>query len=207
MQEFFTLCFSWPALPATVLLLLISVYWLLRSLGALDWDGFGVDLDIDGQSESFLSIGLTPLKFLNIGEVPLMLWMSIFALSWWTTSMLIYGEPTSGNWTRTAQAVFVSGGIGLLATKLLTQPLRGRFQHIEPHTAESLVGCACVITTSEATPEFGQARYETGAAPLLLNVRTQDVKLAKGDVAEIVDFDPERRVYLIKPCKREVANG
>lgn len=204
MQEFFTLCFSWPALPATVLLLLVCAYWLFVTLGALEIEGVSVDLDMDGDPDSLLSIGMAPLRFLNIGEVPLMIWMSLFALSWWMTSMLLYHDPTDGDWGQTAQAVFLTGGIAIVATKVLTQPLRGRFRHVEPNTAESLTGHACVVTTSEATPEFGQARYETGAAPLLLQIRTQDGTLAKGDLAEIVDFDPANRVYIVKQAEREV---
>ena len=204
MQEFFTLCFSWPALPATALLLLVCAYWLFVTLGALDIEGMSVDLDVDGDPDSLLSIGMSPLRFLNIGEVPLMIWMSVFALSWWITSMVVYDEPTGGDWGRTAQAVFITGGIAVLATKVLTQPLRGRFRHVEPNTAESLVGQVCVITTSEASPQFGQARYETGAAPLLLQVRTHEGSLAKDDLAEIVDFDPARRVYIVKQPEREV---
>lgn len=204
MQEFFTLCFSWPALPATVLVLLICVYWIFVTLGAMDIDGLDVDFDTDGHADSLLSMGLVPLRLLNIGEVPLMLWISVYALCWWITSMLLYDEPTSGDWGRTMQALFVSGGIALLATKGLTQPLRGRFIQIEPHTSEQLIGKMCVITSSTATTEFGEARFETGAAPLQLRVRPVEGSLTKGTVAEIVDYDAQRGIHLVREVEHEV---
>ena len=49
----------------------------------------------------------------------------------------------------------------------------------------------------EATATFGQAKYSTGGAPLLLNIRTDGVHLAKGDVAIIVAYDTERRIYTV----------
>ena len=41
MLEFLEACFSWPTLPATVLLLLVTAYWAFVSLGALDLDFHG----------------------------------------------------------------------------------------------------------------------------------------------------------------------
>ena len=87
----------------------------------------------------------------------------------------------------------------LIATKLGTQPLRGRFDIIEPNKAESLVGRTCVITTSDVTDRFGQARVEAEAAPLLLNVRGKPGAFRKNDPALITGYDTERGVFLVEP--------
>ena len=94
--------------------------------------------------------------------------------------------------------------IGVLLTKFLTQPLRDKFEPVEPNRAEDMIGRRCQITTSEVTPTFGQAQVPTEAAPLLLNVRIRETPLAKGEPAVIVDFDPEKNVYFIEKAQPEV---
>jgi hypothetical protein len=55
-----------------------------------------------------------------------------------------------------------------------------------------------VITTSEATAEFGQARYDTDGAPLLINVRSTGAPVARGVQAQIVDYSPEQHLYYVQ---------
>jgi hypothetical protein len=75
----------------------------------------------------------------------------------------------------------------------------------EPNAAEELLGRICIISTSEATPDFGQAKYSSDAgAPLLLTVHTTDGVIPRGHEARIVDYSPERRVYIVEPL--DVAN-
>ena len=94
-------------------------------------------------------------------------------------------------------ALFKSGGIAVILTKIFTQPLRGKFVHQEPNTIKDLVGQTCVVTTTEVNDKVGQAEYRTEAAPLLLNVRSENNSLAKGDTAVIVDFDESNHVYIV----------
>ena len=92
MGQFIEGCFAWPSLPATILLLLICGYWCLVMLGALDMDVLDFDLDFDLEADvetSILQVGFIPLKWLNLGSVPTMLWLSVFALSGWMASRLI----------------------------------------------------------------------------------------------------------------------
>ena len=211
MGEYLEASFSWPALPATVLLILVSLYWLSVILGALDIELFDFDLDFGADAGfSLTSIGLIPLRFLNIGSVPLMLWLSIFALGFWSPSMLVdYSRWFGATWSdtegsRIAQTVALNTAIGLLVAKLLTQPLRGKFDQVGQESGEALVGRACVITTSEVTEKFGQAKFETDGAPLLLNVRAAEQTLTKNDWAEIVGFESEQNIYLVKRANPEV---
>ena len=141
-----------------------------------------------------------PLKWLNLGSVPTMLWGSVFALAGWMTSRLINSpEPhASFEWYSDGLAILRDIGISLVITKFLTQPLRGKFDPVEPNKADDLIGQTCVVTTSEVTESFGEAEYTTEGAPLKLTVRSADSSLAKGDSAEIVDFDPEKKTYQIK---------
>ena len=202
MQEFIDACFSGPTLPATILLVVASVYWVFVLVGALDLNLFDFDLDVDVDAHGSLSdIGFVTLRFLNLGRMPLMIWMSIFAFVFWTASFAIDGTRTYVGAGEVTLAVLRNLGLALIATKLLTQPLRDKFDVREPNPAEDLIGRTCVITTSEATPGFGWARIETGAAPLDLSVRTIGGTLARGEVAEICDYLAEHRAYLVKAAQ------
>jgi hypothetical protein len=45
---------------------------------------------------------------------------------------------------------------------------------------------------------LGQATVRIDGAPLMLNVRTTGVPLAKGETALVIDYDTLRRCYLIE---------
>ena len=79
LTEFFQTCFMWPVLPATILVGLVLLYWLM-----VIFSGIGVDmieLDFDFPEGSVLDLGFAPFRFLNLGTVPLMLWMPRISLS------------------------------------------------------------------------------------------------------------------------------
>ena len=203
MDQFIEGCFSWPSLPATVLLLLVCGYWCLVILGALDMDILDFDLDIDLDADvdaSILQVGFIPLKWLNIGSVPTMLWLSVFSLTGWMASRLM-NSPTSHvnlDLATDGLAILRDMGIAMLITKGVTQPLVGKFDVVEPNTAAKLIGSTCTVTTSEVTDSFGEARFATDGAPLKLTVRAENEPLAKGDQALIVAFDSETNSYLVK---------
>ena len=205
MTEFLETSFSGTSLPASMLLSLVLVYWLFVIFGALDLDMFDIDLEIDADVDvsSVLSMGFVPLRFLNLGRVPLMLWMSIFGLSWWMLSMLLEPISSPEDWKLMAMFIGRDMGIAVIIVKIATNPLRGKFDVKEPHKAEKLIGGTCVMLTGEVTASAGQAEYETKGAPLKLNVRATDKTLVKGDVGEIVDYDPEKHIYFVMKTERE----
>jgi hypothetical protein len=209
MQEFIDACFSGPTLPATILLIVACVYWVFALFGALDLDLFDFDLaaDAQGPDHALSDIGFISLRFLNLGRVPLMIWMSVFALTFWTASMVIDPTRTYATGGETALAILRNVGLALVATKLLTQPLRGKFDVHEPNPSEELIGRTCVITTSEATDRFGWAQLETEASPLSLSVRSVDGTLSKGDLAEICGYDEEKRAYLVRAAENVECRG
>ena len=208
--EFLQVCFTGACLPASLVLLLAMLYWLLAILSGLGSELFDFDLDSDNEPdlESSLSVGLVVLRFLNIGRVPLAVWGSAFAVAYWLVTLL-FDRLSDDPELRTglffaAQYTLRNLALSVLLTKVVTQPLRDKFEPVEPNRAEDLIGRRCQITTSEVTQSFGQAQVPTDAAPLLLNVRAKDTPLAKGEAAEIVGFDPEKNVYFIEKAQPEV---
>lgn len=201
MNEYLQHCVTGANLPATLLLALVVGYWLLLLVGALDLEFLDFDLDLDGQPDSPLSVGFLGLRFLNLGRVPLMVWVSVFAAILWVLSMFFWFlwdvAQYQPGWWHISQFLLRNVALSVVLTKLATQPLIHVFDQPPEYTPESLIGKFCEVSTWEATSESGQARFQTDGAPLLLDVRMVAGTLAKGDRAEIVDYDHESRTYLI----------
>lgn len=204
-MEFWENSFSGTSLPASVLLCMVLVYWLFVILGALDLDLFDFDLDFDAEADaiSILSVGFAPLRFFNLGRVPLMLWMSLFSFFWWMISLLLVLLTSRESGGQIGLVIARDVGIALFMAKLATNPLRGMFDLKEPNKAEELIGRTCVMLTSEVSETAGQAEYYTDGAPLKLNVRAINDSLTKGDVGEIVDYEPEKNIFLVKKTMLE----
>jgi hypothetical protein len=202
MNEFLQLCFSWPTVVPSVLMCVVLVYWLLMILGALDMEfldfDFGLDA-ADGGDVTFADWGMLGLKWFNLGDVPLMFWLTAFAFPAWIAATIFNRELADPSQVDIAKALARDFIIGMFAAKALTQPVKGKFRHKQPHPAEEMIGRMVTITSSEVTTAFGQAQYQTGqGAPLILDVRTLEGVVGKGESARIVDYSPEARLYYVE---------
>ncbi|MFN7733080.1 MAG: hypothetical protein ACK5OB_14370 [Pirellula sp.] len=215
MLELFQPLISGPVLPATILLGLVLVWSLFTIVVGygLEMHGhlpFHLDVSLahhpvfHALGDALGSVVLTPTKWLNLRSVPLILWLSVFALTWWATSVTWWF--TVDPWIVAklgpfANIVLIARNIafGLLLTKILTAPMQGLFRNTPQLNAKSLVGEEAEICSYDATPQHGQAKFKTDGAPLLLNVRTDGPHLPKGTRVWITYYDSEHRVYLVSP--------
>jgi hypothetical protein len=152
-----------------------------------------------GSEMGFLSHALA---FLNVGRVPVMFIMSVLVLSLWLGSMLYNRYLTDGLPLRALALLLPNFLVSLVVTRYVTLPFRPIFRvlSLEDEKHVQIIGQRCVIVTSEATAEFGQAEVKTDGAPVLLNVRTlNDARLVKGDFAVVVRTDDERRFFYVVP--------
>lgn len=204
--EFIQFCFSWPAVPFSALLVLVMLYWMLVTLGGLGIDLLDIDFDVDTDIDhSLADWGMVGIRWFNLGDVPLMVWLTALALSSWLMTVTFDRDTVPGLSWETAAIALRNFGIGLLAAKLLTQPLKGKLKHREPNTLEELLGRHCSVRTSEITADFGQIECPTdNGAPLLLNARTHDGPLPKGSTVEIVDYSPEMRLYFVRRVQEQI---
>jgi hypothetical protein len=216
-----------PVLPATALLSLMLV-WSLFTItvgighdiggdwhfhfhppgvdhlgGAAHGSGLGHFFS-DTMGDAFNWLVVAPTRWLNLSTVPFLLWLGVFSLTWWAGSLLWWLSldnwlfPQSGGIV-TSLLVARNLACALPITKLITQPMQGWFKdsgHIESKT---LIGAEAEICSYDATPTNGQAKYRTGSAPLLLNVRTDGTHLIKGTRVWITHYDPRTRIYLVSP--------
>ncbi len=193
---------AWPAFPFSVLLGLVTAYWILVILGAMDLDLLDIDIDMNMDADVDASLadwGMIGVKWFNLGDVPFMLWVSMLALASW--SMSVYYDKPMPNATNyeLATVIIRNLALGLLAAKILTQPLKGKLKHKEPNTIKEMIGRTCIVISNEVNQKHGTAlcTVEDGA-PLQLHVRTVEGTVHKDDVVEIIDFVPETGVYFVQ---------
>ena len=218
MLEFLVEAFRPVNLPFTALLGLVVFYWLLVMLGALDFDAQGaIDLP-DGGGEMGLEPGggggpmtaghgglltgtlRSVLQFLNFGDVPAMIVVSIMTLAVWTFSMLSNHYFNEGSLLLAAGLLVPNLIVAGLVTKAATTPLKKLFNAMNREYEEHkpVLGRTCTIITSEVTDRFGQAQVETSGAPLIIHVRTfGDATFTRGESALIIREDKENNLYTV----------
>lgn len=216
-MEFVHANFALVNLPYTMFLALILLYWFTVVLGMLDLSLLDFDLDLDLDADADVDVDadvdadlagggwLQILTFFNVGHVPVMVILSILALSMWAISMLGNNYLQSHS-LLVAGLIFVPNFIAsLFVAKILTQPLRGIFRQLAKEEQQvKVVGSSCVITTSEVTAEFGEAEVTSGGAPIRIQVRPRESEtFARGEEALVFDHDLDAHVYRICKLKLE----
>lgn len=201
-------------LPFTALLGMVTFYWVLVSLGALDFNSephidvaHDPHLDVHGHGDSADGAvdgahgGLkSALQFLNFGNVPTMIVVSILSLSLWVCSMLSNYYFNDGSLLRTLVLLVPNIVLAAIITRLATTPLKKLFSALNREYDEHkpVVGRTCTILTSEVTDKFGQAQIETAGAPLIINVRTYgEAAFSRGESALIIKEDTADNIFTV----------
>jgi magnesium-transporting ATPase (P-type) len=224
MIDFINEAFQLVNLPATGLLLLCLLYWLMVVIGAIGVDAIDLDfdadvsadvdigdLDVDGDFDSSAGGFSSFAEFMHLNHVPIVIVGSVFAILFWTASF--FGNhilnPNGNSWI----------GLGLLSinvpaclaiTRMIIGPFAEGFKPQEvDKVRERMVGLMGVVTTSEVTPQFGQVSIKVDGPELVINARTAEDQpgLGKGDAAKIVAYDYENDTYLVELCKWEEAKA
>ncbi len=189
-------------IPLTILLILAFGYWTLVCFGIFDWDGGGdadagdistADAsDADVSTEAATGPLGTTLKFINVGEVPVTIVLSVFILSMWVIGVLSNHFLNNGSVLIGLILLAPNFVASLVLTRFVTMPLKRVFRALqhEREEHETLIGKTCVVTTREAGSSHGQGEVTTDGAPVLLQIRTKDGSvLARGDHALIISRD------------------
>ena len=188
-----------------------------------------LDFDLDADVEMDLDVGsevelegdvdglgmpswLQILHFFNVGEVPVMILLSVLVFTGWSLALLLNAQ-----WNPTLRA-----GVGLLLTipnllasplitKLLTTPFASVFRQAKSGIAKptKIVGRTVTVTTGQVTTSFGQAELnENHVVPITLNVRTREgEKLGKGDEALVIERDDANDTYVVVPFHLGLETG
>ncbi|MGB7348002.1 MAG: DUF1449 domain-containing protein [Pirellulaceae bacterium] len=217
-----------PVWPASIMLALMIIYAGVAAMGVGDFDtGMDVDLDVDLDMDVDVpdmdvggldggdlhhpgllgSLGAMTVKWSNFGRIPIAIWGSVFTLALWGISYSLWHGFDVHRYSATLIPSILltirNTVIAVLITKPVTQPLVGKFDKEPGYDSKRIVGSTCEISSIEATPSYGQAKFRTNAAPLLLNVRTDGSTFPRGTEVRVIDFNPNKRIYTVTSITSE----
>lgn len=183
----------------TALLGLILLYWITVIIGAFDFDFLDIDMDIGADNSGpFYAI----LAFLNVGELPFMLILSIFILNFWILSMLMYYLPFVAvggllNGILLIPAVIIS----IIITKYETIPLKGIFKYsnMQDNRGNQITRQLCILMCDVRDGRLGQAEIKRDGASIVINVKSEyeGEIFNKDETAFVNRKDEQKDIYYI----------
>jgi hypothetical protein len=209
-------------LPYTIFLGIIVLFWLTVIIGFFDMESLDgdadFDIDVDGDAEADLEKEIEArggeggglAAALNMGAVPLSLWMSIFGIIAWVFSLImnaaldIVGKDFIHNFFRLAGGAFLIIPFSALLTKLIVIPLKPAFRYKKSVSRYDLVMEFCRVTSSNVSETFGLAEISSKGSPIIVNIRARETeKLKMGDKALITGYDSKENIYTVKRFDHE----
>lgn len=189
-------------LPLTLLLGLAVAFWALTLLGAVTVDG---DLPMeDGMDGNLGDFPTAMLRLVNAGSVPVTVVLTILILLMWIGSLLLNYYLNPGGSLLFAAGFFLAAFlIGVIGTKLITQPLVPFMRRLkEAEDAPPVIGGVGIVRSIRLDPSYGQVEVERpDGASALLNARlsADSMPVPRGTPVAIISLDESSGVYLVRP--------
>lgn len=190
----------------TVIVAILTIFWIFTLLGGMDMDAIDISGDVDVDADIDADIGSPSavsefLSFLNIGRVPFMLVVTVFMLIIWIGSLIITGVINIEFLGSLSALILIPLAIvSIFLTKLTTAPMAKFFDKIGYRGEEEIdfLGRSGKMTSTIAKDKVGTAEFVIDKNPIRLNVRSIDgEELKYGDYIIIADETPDRKVYLV----------
>jgi len=89
--------------------------------------------------------------------------------------------------------------VSLPIAAVLVRPLAPVFRIKQGTTNADLAGRICTVNTGHVDATFGDATIKEGGDVLIIQVRCDAGKLVRGDKALVIEFDPERKAFIVEP--------
>lgn len=217
MLDIFHAAFSWPNLPATILLLLVGMYWVVFLIGLVDFSTFDIsidtDVDIDADIDVETEVDLDAdgsvdgpgafarvLGFFNLGSVPLTVWLSFFALLFWAASMMMNHYLTDLSLIAGYALLIPIALVLAFINKFLTWPFKKLFKALNEFAKPvEMIGKICKVTLSVDGDSTGQAEVFVDGDYFKIRVKTEEKAIASGEQAVIYQHEKDTDIYFIEP--------
>jgi len=225
MMELVEVAFSAPNFVLSILLIVVFLYWLMVIVGALDADLFNIefdadadvdiDIDVDGDFEFDVDggdvdgdidgggVGRGVLEFFYVGEVPVMILISILILCMWAVSVIAnYRLNPGGSIVMSLPILAGNLVVSLMVCKVFIMPFRKMFAALnkDANASRPVMGRICTVTTTQVSQKMGQAEMPSKGAPILINVVADGENVFyKGDEAVVIGKNAKDGVYTIAP--------
>lgn len=200
MKELIDFAFSGANLIPTVLLIFTVAYWLIVIIGVIGVDALDVDvdLDVDMDVDGLASV----LAFFNLGDLPLMIFITFYALPLWVITLVINDLMGISSFF-TGLIVLLPAMVGcLFIAKFLTIPFALFYRKIrmETEAVEDLVGKICVAKLPITTDRKSQAEIKVNGTSVLIHAKTRDGhRVEKGETALVIDYEQASNMYYVEP--------
>lgn len=206
MDNFLAISFSFPTAIFTVLLLIISGYWIFTILGMFDIEMLDMDIDLDyggdssavgGMAGVMIALGLVGIPVTIIFSfIILFAWLVVYMISLY---LLSYLEIGMWFWMGAGAAILISVTVSIPMTIMITRPMRRFFKVSYATRSNELLGEICQVITSEVTDTFGEAELNKEGDHYIFQIRTMpDNTIKKGDDVVLVEYDAGQHLYHIK---------
>jgi hypothetical protein len=225
MMELVEAAFSAPNFVLSILLIVVFLYWLMVIFGALDADLFNIefdadadidiDIDVDGDFDFDVDggqvdgdidgggVGRGVLEFFYVGEVPVMILISILILCMWAISVIAnYRLNPAGSVIMSLPILAGNLVVSLMVCKVFIMPFRKMFAALnkDANASRPVMGRICTVTTTQVSQKMGQAEMPSKGAPILINVVADGENVFhKGDEAVVISKNAANGVYTIAP--------
>lgn len=199
---------------ASVLMIIIILYWIFALIGGLGMDDLdlGIDLsqdiDIDASIDQDIQVDtgsgggfLQALQFLNLGRVPFMIVFTVFILFLWIVTLVtsyFFDISVLGNWS--AFILLPAAIASLFVTGWVTKPLAGFFHQIgyNGEKAINFFGCSGKMLSTIEGDKIGVAEFLIGENLIRLNVKSMESdKILYGESVIIARIPDEGNVYQV----------
>ena len=175
-----------------------------------------VDADVDADTDISADSGVSGntfvdvLGFLNVGRVPFMVVVMTLFTTWGFTGLIVNeilnvnAAPSPFFWISCSAALVCS----VLGTRYLSLTLSKIFPESDPPTKDlHLLGLRGRVLSGQITTTFGTARVEVPDGHTLTvkcRVNPDEPNPVKGDIVILINYDPEKRIFDVKPVEAEL---
>lgn len=197
---------SFPTVIFTVPLI-VCFFWFLLGMIVSGFDfgegDFDVDIDGDGDIDAFESL----VGSLHLSALGLPLALLMLSFGGWAVSLL-FSTIAVGAAVNAAVVVVVGFVLGLVAGFLFVWKVGGALgRALTTETGaerSTAIGCLCRIRTTRVTMSFGDAEVISGPMRTsIVKVRAEEGAFTRGDVALLVELDPEHDAYWIAEIEEQ----
>lgn len=203
-DRFLDIALSFPTVILSVLLMVAVGYWLLALLGLFDMEVLDLP-DVGETSDGGAAAGLLSGLLIRFGLAGLpfaLIYTAVIFIAWLACYFVVYFLLQAWG----SDALRVLTGIALVPVLLflalpfaglMLQPFKRLFTPSEGRLAGSLLGELVTIRSDEVSETRGTAEYNDGAAGLVLQVRSSEPGLLRGDRAVVVEYLATTNVFRV----------
>ncbi len=188
-------------LGLSVLLLVFILYWLITIIGGLDLDYFDLDMDFGDDADLDADSGFSFLKYLGIGEAPLMVVLTCLVMFTWAMAYIIFAVLNLYSVPLQLLILIPIFIASCFITHYVAKPFGYVFNLLNKSSDKpvKIIGQECTVTTGEVTESFGQAEIERDGSSIVIQARSKNGEIFnRGDTALVVEEDREAGVWYIR---------